>query len=247
MSHYTLENKRVVVIGGSSGIGLATSIQAAEAGADVIIAGRSASRLEEARKQITKVRGKGEHGEAVVEVHVLDNQDEQQLEAFFARIGTFDHLFTPGAAYTRGPLTSDRETAESCFKGKFWPQYFAAKYAARHLSASGSITLMSGGFSQRPLDGGASYAACNGAVESLGKALAVELTPVRVNVVSPGTIWREGQEGTPRGDHFKDYEKLSLLKRVGYNEEIAHTVTYLMTNTFTTGSTLYVDGGYTLI
>lgn len=86
MNQYTLENKRVVVIGGSSGIGLATAIQAAAAGADVIIAGRSASRLEEAREQITKAVGTGVAGETVVEVHVLDNQDEQQLEAFFARI-----------------------------------------------------------------------------------------------------------------------------------------------------------------
>jgi NAD(P)-dependent dehydrogenase (short-subunit alcohol dehydrogenase family) len=247
MSPFTLENKRVVIIGGSSGIGLATAVQAAEAGAHVVIAGRSENRLEEAREQIAQVAGEGKTGALSIEVYVLDNQDEQQIEQFFSQVGKFDHLFTPGAAYTRGPLTSDRETAESCFKGKFWPQYFAAKYAAPYLSASGSITLMSGGFSQRPLDGGASYAACNGAIESLGKALAVELAPVRVNVVSPGTIWREGQEGTPRGEHFKDYEKLSVLKRVGYNEEIAHTVTYLMTNTFTTGSTLFVDGGYTMI
>ncbi|MCK6078808.1 SDR family oxidoreductase [Paenibacillus silvae] len=246
MDRYTLENKRVVIIGGSSGIGLATAIQAAEAGASIVIAGRSSSRLEAARNQIEMVRGDRDR-RAVVETYVLDNQDEQQIETFFTQVGTFDHLFTPGAAYTRGPLTSDRMIAESCFKGKFWPQYFAAKYAVPYLASSGSIILMSGGFSQRPLDGGASYAACNGAIESLGKALAVELAPVRVNVVSPGTIWREGQEGTPRGDHFKDYEKMSVLKRVGSNEEIAHTVTYLMTNTFTTGSTLHVDGGYTLI
>lgn len=245
MVSLTMENKRVVIIGGSSGIGLATAIRAAESGAHVIIAGRSAARLEEAKEQIKRVVARV--GEVTIESYVLDNQDEQQLETFFDHIGAFDHLFTPGAAYTRGPLASDRETAESSFIGKFWPQYYAAKYAAPSISASGSITLMSGGFSQRPLDGGASYAACNGAIESLGKALAVELAPVRVNVVSPGTIWREGQEGTPRGEHFEDYKQLSLLKRVGYNEEIAHTVTYLMTNTFTTGSTLFVDGGYTLI
>lgn len=245
MSQYTLQNQRVVIIGGSSGIGLATALQAAEAGAHIVIAGRSASRLEEAKEQIADAASA--NGNRTVEGYVLDNQDEEQLKSFFNQVGEFDHLFTPGAIYVRGPLSSDRETAESCFKGKFWPQYFAAKYAAPHLSSSGSITLMSGGFSQRPLDGGASYAACNGAIESLGKALAVELAPVRVNVVSPGTIWREGQEGTPRGDHFKDYEKLALLQRVGRNEEIAHTVTYLMTNTFTTGSTLFVDGGYTLI
>ncbi|MNW11125.1 short chain dehydrogenase [compost metagenome] len=69
---------------------------------------------------------------------------------------------------------------------------------------------------------------------------------MRVNVVSPGTIWKEGQEGTPRGDHFREYETMSLVRRTGYDDEIAHTVLYLMTNPFTTGSTLFPDGGYLL-
>lgn len=88
MSPFTLENQRVVIIGGSSGIGLATAIQAAEAGAHVVIAGRSEIRLEEAREQIAHVAGKGKTGAVSVEVRVLDNQDEQQIEQFSIRLAS---------------------------------------------------------------------------------------------------------------------------------------------------------------
>lgn len=241
MSAEKWSGQKIVIIGGSSGIGLATAILAAEKGAEVIIAGRSEDKLREAKAVVLERTSRS------IRTYPLDSRSDEELERFFEKVGPIDHLFTPGASYTRGPLSADRETAVSCFDGKFWPQYFAAKYAAPHLSANGSIVLMSGAFSQRPLHGGASYAACNGAIESLGKALAVELAPVRVNVVSPGTIWREGQEGTPRGDHFKEYEDLALVRRVGYNEEVADTVLYLMGSGFTTGSTLFADGGYTMI
>lgn len=87
MSPFTLENKRVVIIGGSSGIGLATAVQAAEAGAQVVIAGRSEARLEEVREQIAHVAGKGKTGAVSIEVYVLDNQDEQQIDYFSNRLG----------------------------------------------------------------------------------------------------------------------------------------------------------------
>lgn len=241
MSTISLRNQRVVIIGGSSGIGLETAKQAVEQGASVVLASRSADKLEQARQLL---------GTDVTETYTLDNRDEDQLERFFETVGPFDHLFTPGASYVRGPITSTVEVARSCFDAKFWPQYHAIKYALPYLNRSGSIVLMSGAFSQRPLADGASYAACNGAIESLGKALAVELAPIRVNVISPGTVrtpfnW-EGAEQIIREQAYEQSARLNLLGRVGDVEEAAHTVIYLMTNGYTTGSTLYPDGGYLL-
>jgi len=241
MSNFSLKNKRIVIIGGSSGIGLATAKQAIEQGAQVVIAGRSKERLETAREYL---------GYEHVEAYSLDNKNELELQSFFELIGHFDHLFTPGASYVRGPITSSAEVAHSCFNSKFWPQYNAVKYAAPFINSNGSIVLMSGAFGQRPLADGASYAACNGAIESLGKALAVELAPIRVNVISPGTIhtnfnW-EGAEQDVRDQSYDAYAKINLLGKIGQADEAAHTTIYLMTNAYTTGSTLFPDGGYIL-
>ncbi|MBJ8116258.1 MULTISPECIES: SDR family oxidoreductase [Bacillus] len=236
MSITTLKGSRIVIIGGSSGIGFATAKQAIEQGAHVIIAGRSKEKLRIAQEIISNNH---------LQTYVLDNQDKNQLEDFFKKVGNLDHLFTPGASYTLGPITATDDIAESSFIGKFWPQYYAVKYAIPFLSDSGSIVLMSGAFSQRPLKGAPAYGACNGAIESLGKALAVEIAPIRVNVVSPGTIRRENEQNENRLAAYEAYKSLSLVKRPGHIDEIAHTVLYLMQNSFTTGNVLFPDGGYT--
>ncbi|KAB2451776.1 SDR family oxidoreductase [Bacillus sp. CH126_4D] len=236
MSIITLKDSRIVIIGGSSGIGLATAKQAIEQGAHVIIAGRSKEKLMVAQEVINNNH---------LQTYVLDNQDKNQLQDFFKYVGDFDHLFTPGASYSLGPITATDDIVESSFIGKFWPQYYAVKYAVPFLSNTGSIVLMSGAFSQRPLKGAPAYGACNGAIESLGKALAVELAPIRVNVVSPGTIQRENEQNENRLVAYETYKSLSLVERPGHNDEIAHSVLYLMQNSFSTGNVLFPDGGYT--
>ena len=238
---FNFDNRRVVIIGGSSGIGLATAELVNELGGKLVIAGRSNKKLQEAKESI---------GNDDIETFVLNNQEPNKLMEFFSNVGDFDCLFTPGASYTRGPITADLEVAKSCFQGKFWPQYMAVKFALPYLSKQGSIVLMSGAYSQRPSDDGASYAACNAAIESLGKALAVELAPIRVNVVAPGTIetpfvW-EDKSKEERLQSYEDYAKNCILSKVGSVQDIAESVVYLLLNRYTTGSTLYPDGGYTL-
>jgi len=228
-----IKGQRIVIIGGSTGIGLATAKEAIQQGANVVIAGRSLEKLQQAQADIQS---------DLLQILQVDNRDEHSLQSFFSEVGSFDHLFTPGASYVIGPLSAEKEVAESSFQNKFWPQYYAAKAAVPYLSPSGSIVLMSGAASQRPISGAAAYAACNGAIESLGKALAIELAPIRVNVVSPGTIRTEKD----RSEAYEAYAEMCLLGRVGQVEEIAHSVLYLMTNKYTTGSTLFPDGGYVL-
>ena len=108
------------------------------------------------------------------------------------------------------------------------------------------VSLFAGMWSQRPPAGVATIAAINGAIEALARALAVELAPIRVNAVAPGLVDTPIYAGLPvarKEALFKDFAAAAPVKRVGRPEEVAQTVLYLMTNTFTTGSTLYVDGG----
>jgi len=241
MALYTMKDQTVVIIGGSSGIGLATACMAAREGAYLIIAGRSQDKLNSAQAKI---------GEKHCDTYVLDNRTPEAVENFFSKIGHFHHLFAPAASYVRGPITSDLKTAESCFHGKFWPQYWAVKYGLSKIDPHGSIVLMSGAFSQRPPIDGASYTACNAGLECLAKALAVELAPIRVNAVAPGAVrtdfvW-EGGNKEAREHVYREYASQCLLKRVAHPDEIAMAILYLMCSTYTTSSTLYPDGGFTL-
>ncbi|OCC05596.1 short-chain dehydrogenase [Labrys sp. WJW] len=234
------ENKRLAVIGGTSGIGLRVAERVLADGGEIVIGGRDAKRLEEALHKLgPKACG-----------HLVDNRDQSSLRDFFRTAGPIDLLFTPGASYSRGRIdeVSD-EVAESSFKSKFWGQYYAVKHALSFLSKDAAIVLMAGAYSVRPAPNGAAYGACNAALEGLGRALAVELAPIRVNVVSPGTIdselWKR-QPDAVRQDAFRSYGEVALLKRVGTTDEVAEAVLFLLSNGYMTGSTLYPDGGFAL-
>ncbi len=235
-----MRKHRVAIIGGSSGIGLRVAERAIDLGADVVIGGRDAEKLQRAASKL------GPASRALT----VDNVDRDSLRRFFEQAGPINHLFTPGASYSRGRIDkASDEVAESSFRSKFWGQYYAVKHALPYLDTNGSITLMAGAYSVRPAAEGAAYGACNAAIEGLGRALAVELAPIRVNVISPGTIdsdlWRR-QPDAVREASFSSYGEAALLKRVGTTDEVAHTVIYLMENGFMNGSTLYPDGGFAL-
>ena len=234
------QGKKIVVIGGSSGMGLATAKAASAEGARVIIASRSEEKLRQAKAQI----------QGSVEGLTVNIMDEASVKAFFDRVGEFDHLTTPGSEAVMGPFLSlDTQAARKAFDSKFWGQYQAAKYGAPKIRTGGSITFFAGIWSQRPIPKASVVAAINSAIEGLGRALAMELAPIRVNTVSPGIVdtpLYAGMAPDKREAMFKEAAASIPAKRIARPEEIAQTVLYLMSNGYTTGSTLYVDGGATL-
>ena len=235
-----LTGKRAVFIGGSSGMGLAAAQLALKVGAQVVIAGRSREKLEQAKKEM------GGRAEALS----LDATDEAAVKAFFQQVGTFDHLVTTITSGERKAfLKLDMAVAKAHFDGKFWGQWLAAKYGAPQIKAGGSITFFSGIWSHRPPAEVAVVAAMNSGIEGLTRALAVELAPLRVNAVAPGLIDTPLYASMPvevREGMFAAYGAAAPAKRVGRPEDVAQTVVYLMANAFTTGTTIFVDGGYTL-
>ncbi|NQX71628.1 SDR family oxidoreductase [Paenibacillus alba] len=235
-----LHNQKVVIIGGSSGIGLETAKQVIARGADVIIASRSEDKLLKAKELLG----------AKAAVYSLDTTDEQQVQSFFQQIGPFDHLVI-SAAETSGGSFLHTETAQArqLFENKFWGQYYAAKYGAPHMSTNGSITLFSGVVAYKSMIGSSTLGAVNAAVSNLGQTLALELAPLRVNVVSPGIIdtpSRSKMAEEARNVLYATVAGKLPVKRVGTAEDVAQSVLYLLQNSFVTGTVLHVEGGHLL-
>lgn len=238
-----LQNQTIVIIGGSSGIGFATAKQAQSEGARVVIVSRSLARLQKAQERLGQE----------VEIKVADTQDAASLTAAFKAIGPFDHLQLPASEISFGFFAElSVMDAQAAFLSKFWGPYQAARLALPYLRSSGSITFYSGVYSQLPKSPGAPVvAAINSAIEGLARALAVELVPIRVNTITPGIVDTElfanlGMNEAERAAFFAKIAEHQVIKRASRPEEIAETALYLMRNTYSTGNTLFVDGGMTL-
>ncbi len=237
----SLRDKKVVIIGGSSGMGLASAKAAAAEGAYVLIAGRSREKLTRALEEI--------EGEA--DAHILDVTREEEVRDFFAELGTYDHLVTTAATGAVGPFREIESAAvRSVFESKFWGQYYAARYGSGGIQPGGSITMFAGVASHKPLPGLVAYAAVNGAIEGLCRTLAVELAPLRVNVISPGIVMTPAYQEMPEQEReamFRSVADRLPVRRVGRTEDVASTVLYLMKNGYTTGTVIHVDGGHRLV
>ena len=238
----SLDNRQVLVIGGSSGIGLAVARSASAAGARVTIAGRDADKLERAARELG-----GDVATAAV-----DLTDPGTIAALFDG-RDLDHLAItgPGPGFAAF-LEADLGQVRADFDAKFFGQYLAARHAAAVLTnkGAGSITFMSGAFSQRPPPGASTLAAVQAGLEGLARALAVELGPVRVNAVSPGltdTPLIRGLFGDEAAEGLYEQTASDLpTGRVTRPEDVAEVYLMLMRNPAMTGTTIYPDGGLTL-
>jgi NAD(P)-dependent dehydrogenase (short-subunit alcohol dehydrogenase family) len=235
----SLSGKKVLVIGGSSGIGYATAAGALAEGAKVTIASRSEEKLHAAQTQL----------KGLVEVRKLDVSDSAAVEAFFNGSPTYDHIVVSGAAFKFGTVRDQNiDEAYAAMNVKFWGAYRVARNAT--VAPGGSFVFVSGFLSRRPKPNMVLVGAINAALETLAQGLALEMAPVRFNVVSPGIIdtpTRAAMPAEARKTLLESVAKALPVKRVGQAEDCAEQILLMLRNTFMTGSVVYVDGGGLLI
>ena len=227
-----LNGKTVVVIGGSSGIGAAVAEQARSRGAQVVLSGR----------RLSSALHNGLRSEPV------DVTDNASLQRLFESVGRFDHL-----VYTAGPAVqaknlqdTDLQLAQDNFNVKLWGALRAIQLALPFLDEHGSIVLTSGQLGRKLVPGQFIKIGINAATEALGKQLAKELAPRRVNVVSPGVIDTPAYAGLSEDQREAMYAKVGQalpVGRVGQAYEVAAGYVLAMENAFMTGSVIDIDGG----
>jgi NAD(P)-dependent dehydrogenase (short-subunit alcohol dehydrogenase family) len=228
-----LKGKKVVVVGGSSGIGLATAELAKREGADVIVASRNVAKLDAVAEKLNAI------------AIPADVTSDDSVAKLFRNCGPVDHVVITAAQLRTGPFkTVSMEDVRSTMEGKFWGAWRVAKSA--EIRPGGSLTLVSGYLSIRPRPNSAIISVANGALESLARALALELAPVRVNAVSPGIVDTPIRAAMPeqaRREMLAQTAAKLPVGRVGVGEDIARQILAFMTIGFATGSIVYLDGG----
>lgn len=229
----TLKDKRILVVGGSSGLGLSVAKLASSLGAEVLVASRSAvSRNEE----LCNIIG------TKTSIFSFDINSESETVDLMANIKTFDHLVVAVRPdiVSEAFVSSNIFSAKKAFDTKFWGQYQLIQSSLKHLSKSGSIVMTSGIAGSKIYPNASTMTIINSATEALCKSLAVEISPARINVVSPGFI-------EPKPEETISYSQKFPAGRLATSNEVAEAYIYLMTNDYITGSVLTVDGGARLI
>ena len=228
----SLSGKTIIVIGGSSGIGAAVAQAALARGAHVIVAGR----------RLAPGSDSGLRSEPV------DVTDSASLKQLFETVGRFDHLvYTSGPSVRAKPLIeTDLDEAQDNFDVKLWGALRAIQHALPFLHEQGSITLTSGQLGRKLAAGQFIKTGMNAASVALGKQLAKELAPRRVNVISPGVIDTPAYAGLDEEQRLAMFAKAGQglpVGRVGQAEEVAAGYVLAMENGFMTGAVVDIDGG----
>jgi len=237
--------ERVVIIGGTAGIGLAAARRFLRAGAEVVIAGRDRQRLEAA---IASLHGESNGDSGMAQGRLVDAGDKDQLTALFADLAPVDHVVVT-VTHTGGVSSLadlDMATVRAHSEGKLVTHLQAVQASVGALRPSGSITLVSSISAQLTNPGTVLLAAVNAAIEAAVRVLAAELAPIRVNAVSPGMIdtgWWDWLPDTDRQQALDNYAKTVPVGRVGTADDVADAIAFVAGNTFTTGVVLPCDGG----
>jgi len=233
-----LKDHTVVIVGASSGIGLATARHAAEAGAKVVMISRSRDKLEAAART---VRG------AVVAPADMLKPDE--LAAAIRQAGTIDHLVLTAVADETArihPLVELRDEDFERSMDKLRGFFFAARAAVPAMRERGSITITSGASGLKATRGMSILGAVAAAVTTFAHVLALEIAPIRVNAITPGVVDTPIHHGEA-GERVRKWAESELpARRFGQPEDIARAILFLMTNPYMTGHDLVIDGGLTI-
>ena len=233
----SLQTQNVVIIGGTSGIGLSAAIIARSAGANVWAASRSEDRINQCR---------ADHPD--ISFPQLDTHDVDGLKSLFESVGSIDHIIgaATGADRTIAPFMDQTHEQFSEAFNKFWGYTHVARQGVPYLTDKGSLTLVSG-FPARKYGPNMPALGCTGAAsETLSRFLAAEIAPKRVNVVAPGTIDTGMWDAMPAERRNAMYEAAGArvpLGRVGTSEEVASSIIHVITNPYITGATIDVNGG----
>jgi NAD(P)-dependent dehydrogenase (short-subunit alcohol dehydrogenase family) len=234
-------SEHAVIIGGTSGIGLAAARRLVGEGMTVTIAGRDKQRLAAAGASLA---GK-------VNLRPLDAADRAQVRDFFGALGAFDHLVLAlGSGRGFGPFaTLDLDQVRLGFEEKVWPHLSCAQAALPTIRKDGSITFISAVSAQMTAPGTAGLAAANGALAVVTPILAAELKPLRVNAVTPGVVdtpWWDFLSAGQREAAFAEYAGKTPVGRVGAPDDVAKAIAFLIGDSFVTGHVLTCDGGLRL-
>lgn len=235
----SLRDRRVLVVGRGSGIARAVTLAVRAAGATVVAAGRD-------ERALAAV-----YDDPGIETAYVDLTDEATVAALADRLGRVDHVVSTASARARGAVGElGHDTVLRSFDVKVLGPLLLAQHFAPRMPEDGSFVFSSGSSARKFAAGMLAVGATNAAVDALTRGLAVELAPIRVNAVSPGTVDTGAYDGLgerKKADLFAARAATSPARRVGRPEEIAEAVVFALGSTFLTGVSLGVDGGEPLV